>query len=89
MQDYSVSRDGQEVAFTRSNQGARFNIWVAPTSRRSPPARISSAVSEDAPLLLPDGDLVFRATEGGANFLYRMKADGSVRQRISPATHTR
>jgi hypothetical protein len=35
-------------------------------------------------LLLPDGDLVFRATEGGANFLYRMKADGSARQKIYP-----
>ena len=84
MQDYSVSRDGEEVAFTMSDQGSRSNIWVAPTSRRSPPVRISSAVSEDAPLLLPDGDLVFRATEGGANFLYRMKTDGSARQKISP-----
>jgi Tol biopolymer transport system component len=84
MQDYSVSRDGEEVAFTRSEQGSRSNIWVAPTSRRSPPARISSPVSEDAPLLLPNGDLVFRATEGGANFLYRMKTDGSARQKISP-----
>jgi DNA-binding winged helix-turn-helix (wHTH) protein/Tol biopolymer transport system component len=84
MQDYSVSRDGEEVAFTMSDQGSRSNIWVAPTSRRSPPVRISSAVSEDAPLLLPGGDLVFRATEGGANFLYRMKTDGSARQKISP-----
>jgi hypothetical protein len=46
--------------------------------------RISSAVAEDAPFLLPGGDLVFRATEGGANFLYRMKIDGSARQKISP-----
>ena len=34
--------------------------------------------------MLPDGDLLFRATEGGANFLYRMKTDGSARQKISP-----
>jgi DNA-binding winged helix-turn-helix (wHTH) protein/Tol biopolymer transport system component len=84
MQDYSVSRDGKEVAFTMSDQGSRSNIWVAPTSRRSSPIRISSAVAEDAPLLLPDGDLVFRATEGGANFLYCMKTDGSARRKISP-----
>ena len=84
MQDYSVSRDGKEFAFTMNDQGGRSNIWVAPASRRSSPVRISSAVAEDAPLLLPDGDLVFRATEGGANFLYRMKADGSARQKISP-----
>jgi DNA-binding winged helix-turn-helix (wHTH) protein/Tol biopolymer transport system component len=84
MQDYSVSRDGKEVAFTMSDQGSCSNIWVAPTSRRSSPIRISSAVAEDAPLLLPDGDLVFRATEGGVNFLYRMKTDGSARRKISP-----
>jgi len=84
MQDYSVSRDGKEFAFTMNDQGGRSNIWVAPASRRSSPVRISSPVAEDAPLLLPDGDLVFRATEGGANFLYRMKADGSARQKISP-----
>jgi DNA-binding winged helix-turn-helix (wHTH) protein/Tol biopolymer transport system component len=84
MQDYSVSRDGKEVAFTMSDQGSRSNISVAPTSRRSSPLRISSAVAEDAPLMLPDGDLLFRATEGGANFLYRMKTDGSARRKISP-----
>jgi len=84
MQDYSVSQDGKEVVFTMNEQGGVTNIWVAPTSRRSSPVRIPSAVAEDAPLLLPDGDLVFRATEGGANFLYRMKTDGSDRQEISP-----
>jgi DNA-binding winged helix-turn-helix (wHTH) protein/Tol biopolymer transport system component len=84
MQDYSVSQDGKELAFTMNDQGGRSNIWVAPASRRSSPVRISSAVAEDSPLLLPDGDLVFRATEGGANFLYRMKTDGSARRKISP-----
>jgi DNA-binding winged helix-turn-helix (wHTH) protein/Tol biopolymer transport system component len=84
MQDYSVSRDGKEVAFTMNDQGSRSKIWVAPTNRRSSPLRISSSVAEDSPLLLPGGDLVFRATEGGANFLYRMKTDGSARQKISP-----
>jgi eukaryotic-like serine/threonine-protein kinase len=84
MQDYSVSQDGKEVAFTMNDQGSRSNIWVAPTNRRSSPLRISSTVAEDSPLLLPGGDLVFRATESGANFLYRMKTDGSARQKISP-----
>jgi eukaryotic-like serine/threonine-protein kinase len=84
MQDYSVSRDGRQVAFTTSDPGGRPNIWVAQASRRSSPVRIFSAVAEDAPLFLPDGDLVFRATEGGANFLYRMKTDGTDRRKISP-----
>jgi len=84
MLDYSVSRDGKEVAFTTTDRSGRSSLWVAPTGRRSSPARIPSAVAEDSPFFLPDGDLVFRAVEGGSNFLYRMKIDGSVRRKITP-----
>jgi len=84
MQAYSVSRDGKEVAFTMNDESGHSNLWVAPTSRRTPPVRISSPVAEDSPYFLPDGELVFRAIEGGSNYLYRMKTDGSGRQKISP-----
>jgi len=83
MQDYSVSRDGKEVAFTTTDQSGGSNLWVAPAGRRSSPVRISSTVAEDSPFFLPDGDLIFRAVEGGSNFLYRMKIDGSARHKIS------
>ncbi len=55
-----------------------------PTSRRTPPVRISSPAAEDSPYFLPDGELVFRAIEGGSNYLYRMRTDGSERKKISP-----
>ena len=45
--------------------------------------RISSSAIEDSPSFLPDGDLVFRATEGGTNYLYRMKSDGSGRRKLT------
>jgi serine/threonine protein kinase len=81
---YSISQDGKEVAFAMMDQSGRSNLWVAPTNRRSSPRHISSAAVEDTPFFLPDGDLVFRATEGGLNFLYRMKADGTGRHKIIP-----
>jgi Tol biopolymer transport system component len=84
MQAYSVSRDGKEVAFTMNDQSGHSNLWVAPTSRRTPPVRISSPSAEDSPYFLPDWELVFRAIEGGSNYLYRMKTDGSARKKISP-----
>jgi eukaryotic-like serine/threonine-protein kinase len=84
MQAYSVSRDGNEVAFTMNDQSGHSNLWVAPTSRRTPPVRISSPAAEDSPYFLSDGELVFRALEGGSNYLYCMKRDGSARQKISP-----
>jgi Tol biopolymer transport system component len=83
MDGYSVSRDGKEVAFAMNDKSRRSSLWIAPTNRRSSPVRISSAAVEDSPHFLPDGDLVFRAIEGGSNFLYRMKADGTGRRKIT------
>ena len=86
MQGYSVSRDGKEVAFAMSDPSGHSSLWIADTDHRTSPKRISAAgtASEDSPFFLPDGDLIFRAIEGGSNFLFRMKADGSGRQKISP-----
>jgi Tol biopolymer transport system component len=81
---YSVSLDGKLVAFALVDAQRHSSIWIARTDRRTSPSRISSPASEDSPQFLPDGDLVFRALESGANFLYRMKPDGSNRQKIIP-----
>src|SRR3984893_17254313 len=93
MEHYSISHDGKQIAFT-ANDAAGYSsiwndaaghpsIWIAPMNRRSSPVRISSTKVEDSPHFLPDGDLVLRAVEGGSNFLYRMKADGSGRSKIT------
>ncbi len=83
-ESYSVSQNGKEVAFVMNDQSGHSGLWVAPTNRRSSPVRISSETAiEDSPNFLPDGDLVFRAIEGGSNFLYHMKADGTGRRKIS------
>jgi Tol biopolymer transport system component len=82
-QAYSVSRDGKEVAFSMKDRDGHTNLWIAPTSRRSSPVRIPSAAVEDVPFFLPNGDLIFRAIEGGSSFLYRMKTDGTDRRKIT------
>ena len=84
MEDYSISKDGKEVAFAENDKSGHSSLWVAPTNRRSSPTRISPPRAiDDSPFFLPDGDLVFRAIEGDSNFLYRMKADGTDRRKIS------
>ena len=83
MESYSVSRDGKEVVFTMKDQSGNPRLWFAPTDRHSSPVRISSTTIEDSPHFLMGGDIVFRAIEGGSNFLYRMKADGTGRSKIS------
>jgi Tol biopolymer transport system component len=80
---YAISRDGKLVAFAMKDQSGHNGLWVAPINRRSSPVRISSSAIEDSPSFLPDGDLVFRAAEGGTNYLYRMKSDGSGRRKLT------
>ncbi len=80
---YSVSRDGKQVVFARSDEKGHSSIWTAPMNRRTAPVKISSAADEDGPSFLPDGDILFRAQEGGSNFAYRMKSDGSDRHKVS------
>src|SRR5712664_426053 len=83
MRSYSVSQDGKAVAFAMDDQSGHSNLWIAPTNRRASPVRLSSTAIEDSPHFLPDGELVFRAIENGSNFLYRMKADGTGRHKIT------
>ena len=84
MDEYTISPDGKLMAFTKSDQSGHPNLWIAQMGRRTAPVHIASSASEDSPHFLPDGDLAFRAVEGGLNFLYRMKADGSGRRKITP-----
>jgi Tol biopolymer transport system component len=84
MANYSVSRDGKQVAFAASDAPGHASLRIAPMNRRSSPVRISSTEIEDSPFFLPDGDLIFRVVENGSNFLYRMKPDGSGRRKITP-----
>jgi serine/threonine protein kinase/Tol biopolymer transport system component len=83
MESYSVSRDGKEVVFAMKDKSGNSSLWIAPTNRRFSPVRISSTANEDSPHFLADGDIIFRAIEGGSNFLYRMKAHGTGRTKIT------
>jgi serine/threonine protein kinase/Tol biopolymer transport system component len=83
LQHYAISHDGSQVAFSMFDRAQQSQLWIAPTDRRSAPRAISQAGKEDCPFFLPDGDLIFRSAEGDQNFLYRMKADGTGRHKIS------
>jgi Tol biopolymer transport system component len=84
MENYDVSHDGKQVAFSLRDQQGISHMWLAPTDHRSSPHELASATSQDSPLFLPDGDLVLRSTEGGQNFAYRTSQDGTNRQKVIP-----
>ncbi len=81
MTGYSVSPDGKRVVFSAPDEQGHSRLWMADLDLRSAPRQFASAVEEDKPSLDAAGDIFFRAAEGGSNFLYRMKADGSARQK--------
>ena len=81
--EYSVSQNGKQIAFAMVDQSGHSGLWIVSTDHRSSPRHIVSSDIEDSPAFLPDGDLLFRAVEGRTNFLYRMHADGSGRQKVS------
>ncbi|MFZ0662618.1 MAG: protein kinase [Acidobacteriaceae bacterium] len=80
VQQYAISPDGKTAAYVTREVGGLPGLWVAATSRRSAPVHLSRG--DDSPSFLPDGDLIVRTSEGGSNYIERIKADGSGRRRV-------
>ena len=82
--DYDVSPDGAEVVFSAADAQGRSHLWLASLNFEFPPRQFVSAVNEDQPRWDSSGYIYFRAAEGSLNFLYRMKQDGSEREKLLP-----
>ncbi len=81
MQEYDLSRHETEVVFTVQPSGKPSELWLARLDRRAPPRRIA-ATGENSPYFGPSGEILFRFTDGKANYLGRMNADGSERRNV-------
>lgn len=81
---FSLSPDGKHIAFASPDKQGHPHLWLASLDLRSAPRQFSSTADEDQPYFAPDGQLYFRAAEGGQNFLYRMNLDGSGRTKVLP-----
>jgi serine/threonine protein kinase/Tol biopolymer transport system component len=75
--NYAVSPDESRIVFTRRDERGISHLWIAPTDRRSSPKQLDSKESEDSPGFLANGDLIYRGSIGGSNYLYTKKTDGS------------
>ena len=79
---YDVSADGKRVVFSASDENGRPRVWLAALDGATAPRPLSPA-NDDSPLFGPSGEVFFRRSENGANFLYRMHADGTGVQRLA------
>ena len=80
---FAVDKEGT-VALARKDANGISHLWVGSTDRRTSPRELESNVSEDSPHFLPDGDLIYRVSEGGSNYVFTRKRDGSGRRRLFP-----
>lgn len=83
---YDVSPDGRFIVFDAFDATDRSRIWIAPIDRSQAPRRLTpeDVLEEQRPFFGKSGDIVFmQEPSPGLRFLYRMKPDGSSRQRVS------
>lgn len=81
---YDISRDDSQVVFTASDAGGHSHLWLAPLDRRTAPRQLPGTDLLQ-PKFAADGSLGFLVTEGGSSYVYRMRQDGSGREKAISA----
>ena len=79
---YAVTENGNRVAFVKRDEKGTSHLWIASTDHRTSPQQLASVENEDSPMFLPNGDLVYRASEGGKNYIYTRQPNGSGRRKL-------
>jgi DNA-binding winged helix-turn-helix (wHTH) protein/Tol biopolymer transport system component len=76
LRSYDVSADGRRIVFGVHPAGGPAQIWLA--GRDGAPRMLASS-GEDTPMFGPDGDVLFRGSDGATNALVDMPLDGGRR----------
>jgi eukaryotic-like serine/threonine-protein kinase len=80
--DYSVSRDDKHVAFAMKDEEGTSHVWIAATDHRGSPMKLASKENEDTPLLLPNGEVLYRASRDGKNYVYKRSVEGGEEKQV-------
>ena len=78
MQYYSISADGQRIAF--ADDKAEGGVWLAPLDGRAAPRRLATGPAAWVVFFGAPGEIIFLGgdkTKGGALFVYRINEDGT------------
>ena len=76
---YDISPDERQVVFSRDHDG-EMQIWIAPLDHHLPPRLLVRGA--DQPAFGGSGQVFFRLLGDKMNHLYRIRADGTSRQRV-------
>jgi Tol biopolymer transport system component len=78
MQYYSISADGERIAF--ADDKAEAGVWVGPLDGRAAPRRLAAGLASWQVYFGAPGEVIFMGSDtaqGGALFVYRIKEDGT------------
>ena len=81
--EYDLSNDGKEVVFSTQPSGKPSQVWLATLDRSTPP-RLIAAAGQNSPYFGPDGDILYRLSDGKTHYAARMRRDGSGGSKIAP-----
>jgi eukaryotic-like serine/threonine-protein kinase len=73
--NFAISPDEKRVAFVMKDEKGKTSLSIAPLDLHGPPRILESSRAEDAPYFLPNGDLIYRCSEGRMNFVCTRNPD--------------
>ena len=79
--DYDISTDGQHVVMEAADGDGTLRLWLARLDRRVPHRQIPN-VEGRQPRFAPDGDILFRRSDGAATYVYRVRPDGTGMRKV-------
>jgi hypothetical protein len=83
MTEYDLSSDGKAVLFSTPPTNRPSQLWLAPLDGSSSPKMIASTGEAWAHFGAAD-QVLFQLSQDKANYLYRMKRNGSDRSKVVP-----
>jgi DNA-binding winged helix-turn-helix (wHTH) protein/Tol biopolymer transport system component len=82
LEDYSISPDGDRIAFAAIADNGDIRMWLAWRDGRTSPRRLSSMDAYFRPFFGANDEVFFvGAEDGDSRFVYRVREDGSGLQR--------
>jgi serine/threonine protein kinase/Tol biopolymer transport system component len=72
---FDVAADGKKIAFSAQGKDGQSHLWISSLEHRSQPQQLP--VATDRVLFAGNGSLLFEHSEGGLQFIFRMRDDGT------------
>jgi len=85
MTGFDVSADGKRVVYAALDPQGKSRLWLASLERHFSPRQLLAAEEAASPRFGSPGELLFLGWENGTRYFYRVKEDGTGREKVVPS----